>query len=443
VALRQACYGDVPAQNNPSPHAHLYTPSSVLPGLNPAAPSDPFAEWIDAVSRADPPVPPAALVAAQQDAARQGAQNYAYAQLLRQVRDRVRQHDPDAVVIGSVGWPTFPAGWMHWFEEHLDAAFMEGFITVESSGARAATFGPLHTGLFNSTSWQPPGTPAAPSAIPWPLLVTGDLRRFTAAGHPLLTLSTINRFGHGGNTPPNEPPDGPLDVPAREDSFFTYCASRVAGGTWWGGPVWSALPGNQNTDFADLHQLALGAALGPAAELGPDGRALGTGQDELVTSVAAFEHGVLAVNWTSQPSPVTFGDLKQILADALPGGSGFRLPGQLYDLFGRRFIDLTDPSQASAPLVPGSHPGNPQLAGQARIYTLEQQPRYGPGSPGRRGLAPVPGPDLGNADMFGPPPGFSPALPGGEFLYRFASADVFGAQIMTGPGGTAPFPWTG
>jgi hypothetical protein len=443
VALRQACYGDVPGQDNPSPHAHLYTPSSVLPELNPAAPSDPFAEWIDAVSRADPPVPPPALAAAQQDAARQGAQNYAYAQLLRQVRDRVRQHDPDAVVIGSVGWPTFPAQWMHWFEEHLDAAFMEGFITVEGSGARAATFGPLHTGLFNSTSWRPPGTPAAPSAIPWPVLVTGELRGFTAADRPLLTLSTINRFGHGGNTPPNEPSDGPLDIPAREDAFFTYCASRTAGGIWWGGPVWSALPGNQNTDFADLHQLALGAPLGPAAELGPDGRPLRDEQAQPVTTVAAWEHGVLAVNWTTQPSPATFGDLAQILADALPPGSGFRLPGQLYDLFGRRFIDLTDPSQASAPLVPGSDPGNPQLAGQARIYTLQQQPRYGPGSPGRRGLAPVPGPDLGNADMFGPPTGFSPVLPGGEFLYSFASTDVFGAQIMTGPGDTTPFTWTG
>jgi hypothetical protein len=45
--------------------------------------------------------------------------------------------------------------------------------------------------------------------------------------------------------------------------------------------------------------------------------------------------------------------------------------------------------------------------------------------------------------MFGPPPGFSPVLPGGDFLYSFGSADVFGAQIMTGPGGTTPFPWTG
>jgi hypothetical protein len=89
---------------------------------------------------------------------------------------------------------------------------------------------------FNSTSWQPPGTPAAPEAIAWPQLVTGELRRFTAAGHPLLTLSTINRYGHGGNTPPNEPPDGPLDIPAREDAFFTYCGSRIAGGTWLGRP---------------------------------------------------------------------------------------------------------------------------------------------------------------------------------------------------------------
>jgi hypothetical protein len=86
-------------------------------------------------------------------------------------------------------------------------------------------------------------------------------------------------------------------------------------------------------------------------------------------------------------------------------------------------------------------PGNPCLPGQARIYTLQRQPRYGPGSPGHRGLAPVPAP--GNADMFGPPAGFSPPLPGGNFLFSFASADVFGARIMTGPGGTTPFPWTG
>jgi hypothetical protein len=202
VALRQACYGDVPNESDPSPHAHLYTPTSFLPDLNPADPSDPFADWIAAVARADPPVPPPALAAAQENAARQGAQNYAYAQLLRQVRDRVRQHDPDAVVIGSVGWPAFPAQWMHWFEQHLDAAFMEGFITVEGTGARTHTFGPLHTGLFNSSPWQPPGTPGAPEAIPWPQLVTRELRRFTAAGRPLLTLSTINRYGHAVTRPP-------------------------------------------------------------------------------------------------------------------------------------------------------------------------------------------------------------------------------------------------
>jgi hypothetical protein len=60
-----------------------------------------------------------------------------------------------------------------------------------------------------------------------------------------------------------------------------------------------------------------------------------------------------------------------------------------------------------------------------------------------RGLVPMPGPDLSNADMFGSPSGFVPVLPGRDFLYRFTSADVFGAQIMTGPGGASPFPWTG
>jgi hypothetical protein len=440
VALRQACYGDIQNENNPSPHAHLYTPTSFLPGLNPADPSDPFADWIAAVSQLDPPLPPSELAAAQQDAARQGAQNYAYAELLRQVRDRVRQHDQDAVVIGSVGLPTFPAQWMHWFEQHLDAAFMEGFITEEQSGARAHDFA-AHTGFFNSTPWQPPGTPKTQEAIPWPQLITRELSRFTTADRPMLTLSTIRGIDDGGNTPPNKPPDGPLDVPAREDAFFTYCASRIAGGTWWGGPVWSALPGNQNTDFSDLHQLALGAALGQVAGLGPDGRPLRDTQRQPVTSVGVWEQGVLALNWTNQPSPVTFGDLEQVLAGALPRGARFQLPSRLYDLFGRRFIDLTDPAQASAPLVPGSVPGNPCLPGQARIYTLQQQPRYGPGSPGHRGLAPVPAP--GNADMFGPPAGFSPPLPGGNFLFSFASADVFGARIMTGPGGTTPFPWTG
>ncbi len=52
-------------------------------------------------------------------------------------------------------------------------------------------------------------------------------------------------------------------------------------------------------------------------------------------------------------------------------------------------------------------------------------------------------PAPGNAGMFGPPAGFSPVPPGGDFLFSFASADVFGAQIMTRPGGTTPFPWTG
>lgn len=58
--------------------------------------------------------------------------------------------------------------------------------------------------------------------------------------------------------------------------------------------MWSALPGNQNTDFADLHQLTLGAPLGQAAELGPDGRPLRDEQAQPVTSVAARDRRAAA-----------------------------------------------------------------------------------------------------------------------------------------------------
>jgi hypothetical protein len=57
-----------------------------------------------------------------------------------------------------------------------------------------------------------------------------------------------------------------------------------------------------------------------------------------------------------------------------------------------------------------------------------------------RGLAPMPRPDLRNADMFGPPSGFVPVLPGRDFLYRFTSADVFGAQDNDRPGRRVTLP---
>jgi hypothetical protein len=125
--------------------------------------------------------------------------------------------------------------------------------------------------------------------------------------------------------------------------------------------VWSALPGNQNTDFADLHQLALGTRSASRRNWVPTAARCAMSRARRWPPSPPGNTVLPAVNWTSQPSPAPFGDLDQILAGTLPPGSRFRLPGQLYDLSGRRFIDLTDPDQTSAPLVPGSDPGNPQL----------------------------------------------------------------------------------
>ena len=142
-------------------------------------------------------------------------------------------------------------------------------------------------------------------------------------------------------------------IAAQHHTFAAAVLRRVPSpGYLVGGPVWSALPGNQNTDFADLHQLALGAALGQVAELDPDGRPLRDEQSQPVTSVGAWEHGVLALNWTNQPSPATFGDLEQVLAGALPPGSRFRLPDRLYDLFGRAFHRPDRPGPGQRPARP-------------------------------------------------------------------------------------------
>jgi hypothetical protein len=78
-----------------------------------------------------------------------------------------------------------------------------------------------------------------------------------------------------------------------------------------------------------------------------------TRQGQPVTSVSAWEQGVLALNWTSQPSPVTFRDLEQVLAGALPPGSRFRLPDRLYDLFARRFRRMRGNAARSRPRSAG------------------------------------------------------------------------------------------
>jgi len=393
VQLRHSCYGDLESAGNSTPHAHLYTHRSRIPELNPSDPADPFANWIaEAVASGSQ-----TLAEAQEDAGRQGAQNWAYTQLLREIRARIRRHKPDGAVVGNVGFPNYPGQWMQWFQPYFDAVMIENFITfVEGPGVdREQEFGGLVTGFYNEISpgrlaaWQPPGTPATVLEIPWPTMVTGNLRPWVDSGHRLITLSWISNIT---TTPANKTPSSSYDVPAREDAFFTYGAAQLAGGSWWGGPVYFSSPDNPDTDFGDLHQIVLGRPVGGFVEFDSSGQVQAGETTPPVVTVGVLERGVVALNWTNEPSPI----------------------------------------------VPGASQGNPNLAGQARVYLYEQQPAFGSQSIQKPGLQPWPAPS--NATSFGPG---APPLPGGSFLYTWVSDDVFGTRFLTGPGGTEPYPWSG
>jgi hypothetical protein len=432
VELRQACYGDVANANNTT-HTHLYTPTSPIPRLNPSDPADPFANWIALAA----PTGSQTLAEAQDAAGRQGAQNWAYAQLLSLVRARVRRHKPDGAVVGNAGFPNFPGQWMQWFQQYLDGVMIENFITPPSPGDREAQFGPLQTGFYNLSPGtpaptQPPGTPAAPEGVPWPAMVAENLRPWVQGGNRLVTLSWIS---NQTKTPANTSPSSSYDVPAREDAFFTYGASLLAGGAWWGGPVWSALPGNPNTDFADLHAIVLGPPVGGLVQLDASGQVQSGLTPETETTVGVFERGVVAVNWTNDASGATFSQLQTIVGAA---GNNAGLPEELYDLFDRAEIDLS--SDGPEPIVPAATPAtSAPVAGQARVYLYQAQPAYGKDSIRTPELETWPGPS--NATSFGPS---SPALSGGPFLYTWSSAmnDIFGITVGTGPEG-APYPWPG
>jgi hypothetical protein len=45
----------------------------------------------------------------------------------------------------------------------------------------------------------------------------------------------------------------------------------------------------------------------------------------------------------------------------------------------------------------------------------------------------MPGPDLSDADIFSPPPGFVPVLPGGDFLYRGPSSAAASSSRRLSP----------
>ncbi len=433
VELRQPCYGDVANANNTT-HTHLYTRSSPIPRLNPSDPADPFANWIALAE----PSGSQTLAEAQDAAGRQGAQNWAYAQLLRQVRARVRRHKSDGAVVGNAGFPNFPGQWMQWFQQYLDGVMIENFITPPGPGKRAAQFGGLQTGFYNLSSpgtpapTQPPGNPAAVEVVPWPAMLAGNLRPWVQSGNRLVTLSWIS---NQTQTPKNTSPSSSYDVPAREDAFFTYGASLLAGGTWWGGPVWSALPGNPNTDFADLHAIVLGPPVGGLVQLDASGQVQSGVTSETETTVGVFERGIVAVNWTNDASGATFSQLQTIVGAA---GNSAALPEELYDLFDRAEIDLS--SDGPEPIVPAATPATSSpVAGQARVYLYQAQPAYGKDSIRTPELETWPGPS--NATSFGPS---SPALSGGPFLYTWSSAmnDIFGITIGTGPEGT-PYPWPG
>ncbi len=175
-------------------------------------------------------------------------QNQAFSLLLSRVREVVTSIRPDGLILGNTGDPLGLIPGQSWqdFQQYLDADTIEGYVC--GNGSRLQ-------------NWQ--------GKLSWDQL-SQQLQPYLAQGKQILAISGM---GNAGQTPP--------DPQFREDAFLCYCAARLAGIAWYGGPM-------NDVGLADLHRVRLGKAL--------------TGEiTDPTTQVhyRMFEQGAVAVNWTA------------------------------------------------------------------------------------------------------------------------------------------------
>lgn len=241
------------------------------------------------------------------------AQNQAFALLLSQVRNVVKSHRSDGLVLGNSGDPLNRITGQSWpgFQQYLDSDTLEGYVCGGKTGSRL----PDWHGLL---SWSDLGQ---------------QLQPYLSQGKQILAISTMGSSG----------------PQLREDAFLCYCAARVAGLTWYGysNNVYAS-------EIADLHRVRLGSALAPAVV--DPARQL---------SYRVFERGVVAVNWSASAQSFPYKNPVSPVVATPPS------PEFFYDLFAPSLTPI-DLSATAGQLSVPAQSGRAFLFGSSTDYGLNR-----------------------------------------------------------------------
>jgi len=244
------------------------------------------------------------------------AQNQAFTLLLSKIRAVVKSYQPNGLVLGNTGDPlglitgqTWPA-----FQQYLDSDCIEDYVCE----------GPRTDLWQNRLKWDDLGQ---------------QLQAYLAQGKQILAISGLQ-----GTAQP-----GTFDTQLREDAFFCYCSARVAGLTWYGGPM-------NAVEVGDLHRVRLGNPLGSETSDA-------TGQ----VKYRVFEHGIVAINW-DKTNAHTFQPQNPVTTAGAPIPP---IPEFLYDLFAGGFTNVDRNATDGLVQVPANS-GRVFLFGASTDYGLNR-----------------------------------------------------------------------
>jgi hypothetical protein len=251
------------------------------------------------------------------------AQNKAFALLLSRVRNVVKSHCANGLIIGNSGDPLNLGGNSPpEFQQYLDADMLEGYICQEQEVNEVRTIVETLKWGYAPISWDELGTLLQP---------------YLAQGKQVLTISPLG-----------DPTISPLGTPVsvREAAFLTYSAARLAGLIWYGSIT--------DSRIADLHRIRLGKPVtGPATDPSSGVR------------YRVFEHAIVAVNWDTQNAKNVTG--QSLVANALGmDPQGFRFFFDVFLILASAIIDMN---------VTGGLLAIPAYAG--RVYLFGSSTDYG------------------------------------------------------------------
>jgi hypothetical protein len=240
-------------------------------------------------------------------------QNLAFALLLERVRQVVKQHRPDGIIIGNSGNPLcLPTpGFKHpaipEFQQHLDVDTMEAYICYPDEGH-----------IVQSTTWG--GDPT----LTWDALGR-KLQVYLNERKHILVISDLGS-SRG----------------SREDALLCYASARLADLTWFG--IYSPSQiSMSDAQVADLYRLDLGKAI--TSELADSASGV---------NYRVFEHGLVAVNWSQAPATLV------IQSPPIPAT-------HFYDL-SAYVTDNKTPSLPNIEVPPGGALSIPPVAGRVYLF---------------------------------------------------------------------------